>query len=88
MDRERADFEKVINDVKEAFKVKALVLQLPIGKEAGFKGVVDFLSMKAVMFDGDGRNVSKPGSTRGAKRRGSVRARKSSSRTLRKSMTP
>ena len=59
MDRERADFDKVINDVKETFKVKALVLQLPIGKEAGFKGVVDLLSMKAVIFDGDGRNVSK-----------------------------
>ncbi len=59
MDRERADFEKVINDVKEIFKVKPVVLQLPIGKEAGFKGVIDLLSMKALMFDGDGRNVSK-----------------------------
>ena len=59
MDRERADFEKVISDVKEIFKVKPVVLQLPIGKEAGFKGVVDLLSMKALTFDGDGRNVSK-----------------------------
>ena len=59
MDRERADFEKVISDVKEIFEVKPVVLQLPIGREAGFKGVVDLLSMKAFTFDGDGRNVSK-----------------------------
>ncbi len=59
MDRERAEFERVIADVKDVFQVKPLVLQLPIGKEAGFKGVVDLLSMKAVIFDGDGRNLSK-----------------------------
>lgn len=59
MDRERANFEKVISDVKEIFKVKPVVLQMPIGKEAGFKGVVDLLSMKAFTFDSDGRNISK-----------------------------
>ncbi len=58
MDRERADFEKVVNDVKEMLNVKPLVLQLPIGKEADFKGVVDLLSMKAFTFEGDGRKVS------------------------------
>jgi elongation factor G len=59
MDRERADFEKVVSDVRDVLQVKPLVLQLPIGKEAGFKGVVDLLSMKAVIFDGDGKNVSR-----------------------------
>jgi elongation factor G len=59
MDRERADFEKVINDVKTGLGVKPLVLQLPIGKEANFKGVVDLLSMKAVTSDGDGRNPAR-----------------------------
>ncbi len=59
MDRERADFDKVINDAKEMLQVKPLVLQIPIGKEANFKGVVDILSMKAVIFDGDGRNVTR-----------------------------
>jgi len=59
MDRERADFDKVLNDVKESLQVKPLVLQLPIGKEASFKGVVDLLSMKAITFDGDGKNYSK-----------------------------
>ena len=59
MDRERADFDRVINDVREVLKVKPLVLQVPIGKEAAFKGVVDLLSMKAVTFEGDGRNVGR-----------------------------
>jgi elongation factor G len=59
MERERADHEKVIADVKEILKVKPLVLQIPIGKEANFKGVVDLLSMKAVIFEGDGRTTTK-----------------------------
>ncbi|MEI8181334.1 MAG: elongation factor G [Desulfomonile sp.] len=59
MDRERADFAKVINDVKETLAVKPLVLQVPIGKEGGFTGVVDLLSMKALTFDGDGRGSSR-----------------------------
>lgn len=59
MDRERADFEKVINDVKETLQVKPLVLQIPIGKEANFKGVVDLMSMRALIFDGDGRNITR-----------------------------
>ncbi len=57
MDRERADFEKVIEDVRKALDIKPLVLQIPIGKETDFSGVVDLLSMKAVTFDDDGRNV-------------------------------
>lgn len=59
MDRERANYEKVLADVKEVLKVKPLVLQVPIGKEINFKGVVDLLSMKAVMFDGDGKSISR-----------------------------
>jgi elongation factor G len=59
MDRERADFEKVVADVKQALKVKPVMLQIPIGKEANFRGVVDLLTMKALMFDGDGKNPTK-----------------------------
>ncbi len=58
MDRERADFERVINDVKDILNVKPVVLQIPIGKEEGFKGVVDLLSMKAVTFE-DGKEGKK-----------------------------
>jgi elongation factor G len=59
MDRERADFEKVVNDVKETLGVKPLVLQAPIGKESNFRGVADLLSLKAITFDGDGRKTSR-----------------------------
>ena len=59
MDRERADFDKVIEDVKKAFDIKPLILQIPIGKEADFKGVVDLLSMKAVTFGADGQDSGK-----------------------------
>jgi len=59
MDRERADYEKVLADVKGILKVKPLVLQIPIGAESNFKGVVDLLSMKSVMFDGDGRTAAR-----------------------------
>lgn len=59
MDRERADFGKVVADVKEIFKVKPLVLQVPIGKEAAFSGVVDLLSMKSLNFDREGKNVAR-----------------------------
>ncbi len=59
MDRERAAFDKVISDVKETLKVKPLVLQIPIGKEANFRGVVDLLSMKALLFESDGKSISK-----------------------------
>ncbi len=59
MDRERADFERVVSDVKEALGVKPLLLQIPIGKEDKFKGVVDLLSLKGVTFDGDGKKVNR-----------------------------
>ncbi len=59
MDRERANFDKVVADVKRALKVKPVTLQIPIGKEANFKGVVDLLSMKALIFEGDGKNFTR-----------------------------
>ncbi len=59
MDRERANFNKVVGDVKEIFKTKPLVMQLPVGKDANFKGVVDLLSMKCLSFDGDGKSISR-----------------------------
>ena len=51
MDRERADFMKSVDSVKEKIGRKATPLFLPIGKEDGFKGIVDLLAMKACLFD-------------------------------------
>ncbi len=51
MERENADFFKVLDDMKEKFSNNIVPVQLPIGKEAGFKGVVDLIKMKALMFE-------------------------------------
>ena len=54
MDRERADFERALADVQKNFSDRSvLAIQLPIGKEENFKGVVDLLAMKAYIFKGD-----------------------------------
>ncbi len=50
MDRERADFDKAIEGLKEILKIKPAVLFYPIGKEDDFKGVVDILKKKALFF--------------------------------------
>ncbi len=54
MDRERADFYKAIEGIESALNKTPLVLQLPIGKEAGFKGVFDLLKMQAHEYAADG----------------------------------
>ena len=54
MDRERADFEKALNSMNEILDVPSVAVQLPIGKEADFKGVVDLVKMKAIYFKENG----------------------------------
>lgn len=54
VDAENASFEKALADIKENLSSDCTAVQIPIGKEAGFSGVVDLLSQKAYMFeDGD-----------------------------------
>ena len=53
MDHEQGDVEQRIAPMLETLAAKAVYLQLPIGVEAGFKGVVDLLSMKAYLYEGD-----------------------------------
>ncbi|MFA5308076.1 MAG: elongation factor G [Dehalococcoidales bacterium] len=47
MDRENADFAKVVNDAKNKLGAKCVPLQIPIGAHTSFQGVVDLLTMKA-----------------------------------------
>jgi elongation factor G len=55
MDVERADFLKVVEEVKKAFPSQpAVPVVLPIGKEGGFKGVVDLVQRKAFFYREDG----------------------------------
>ena len=50
MDRSGADFLMVVNQVKEMLGANAVPLQLPIGAEDDFKGVVDLIKMKGVIW--------------------------------------
>jgi elongation factor G len=49
MDRENADFYKVAGEVKSMFGIKCVPVQLPIGSQSSFKGIVDLLKMKAII---------------------------------------
>ena len=51
-DRSGANPQRVVVQLKEKLGHKALVMQLPIGLEADFEGVVDLLTMEAIYFDG------------------------------------
>jgi len=59
MERERADLEQVVNSARKFLTDKIVVLDLPIGHEAGFEGVIDLVEMKAFLYDGDGSGKSK-----------------------------
>jgi len=48
MDRENADFYSVVQDMQEKFGPSVLPIQLPIGAEENFKGIVDLLKMKSI----------------------------------------
>jgi elongation factor G len=52
-DRTGANPFRVIEQLREKLGHKAVAMQLPIGLESDFSGVVDLLSMKALYFDGD-----------------------------------
>jgi elongation factor G len=54
LDKERADFFRAVGDMEKYFCKNAIVLQLPIGLEDKFSGVVDLIKMKALMFARDG----------------------------------
>ena len=51
MDRTGADFQRVVNEVRERLAANPLMLQLPIGAEENFAGMVDLVTMKARVFD-------------------------------------
>src|SRR5512142_3015678 len=50
MDRVGANFESVVNQIRKKLGKNAVPLQLPIGAEDKFKGVIDLVQMKALVF--------------------------------------
>ena len=57
MDRELASFERALESLKQVFGRGVIPIQLPIGSEKSFRGVVDLVTMKALIYtpDGDGK---------------------------------
>jgi elongation factor G len=53
LDRERASLERSLESLRAAFGRAVVPLQLPIGEDRGFRGVVDLVSMKAYTFPDD-----------------------------------
>ncbi len=60
MDRMGADFARVVGELRTKLKAQACPIVLPIGKEDGFKGIVDLISMKGIIYDeaSEGKNFS------------------------------
>jgi len=53
MDHEQANVQERITPLLDRLQANGVYLQMPLGTEADFKGVVDLLSMKALAYDGD-----------------------------------
>lgn len=61
MDRERADFLRAVDDMEKELKVTPVPLQLPIGSEVDFKGIIELLTKEAFYFDENGSGAFKKG---------------------------
>ena len=51
MDKTGASFEQCIKDIKERLGARPVPIQLPIGSETNFKGIIDLVRMKAVVWE-------------------------------------
>ena len=52
LDRENTSFDQALESLRKRFGLKVVPLQLPIGEQGGFKGVVDLVSQKGYTFEG------------------------------------
>ena len=58
MDRVGADFFRVVKMIEDRLGARPLVIQLPVGSEDGFRGVVDLVRMKAMLWDNENLGAS------------------------------
>jgi elongation factor G len=59
MDRTGADFHRVLHAMREHLGCRAVAVQLPLGQEADFRGVIDLIRMKAIVYlDEEGREFT------------------------------
>jgi elongation factor G len=59
LDRENASFDRAVASLQESFGRTAIPVQLPVGTEKGFRGVIDLIEMKAYEFEPNGSGKSK-----------------------------
>src|SRR6266581_1142767 len=59
LDRERADFFRSLDSLKEAFGAHVVATEIPIGSEHEVRGVIDLIDMKAFTYEGQGRGSAK-----------------------------
>ena len=57
MDRTGANYERVIEEIRDRLGAAAVAVQVPIGKEEAFEGVVDVVRMRALRFDEASRGM-------------------------------
>jgi len=53
MDKTGADFDLCLRDIKQRLGARAVPIQLPIGSESNFRGIVDIVRMKAVIWENE-----------------------------------
>jgi elongation factor G len=58
LDRERADFFRALESLKEAFGQHVVATEIPIGREHEIRGVIDLIDMKAFVNEGEGRGAA------------------------------
>ncbi len=58
MDRMGADFFRVYKQMRERLRANPVPIQIPVGAEEGFKGVVDLVKMKAILWNEEDRGVT------------------------------
>jgi elongation factor G len=58
LDRDNSNFETALDAIRKSLTTKAVALQLPIGQESGFEGVIDLMTGKAIRFSNEGRDVA------------------------------
>jgi len=61
LDRERADFYKVIEEIERTFSIQTTPIYLPIGTESDFTGVVNLISLKSHLYKNDGSGSFRDG---------------------------
>ncbi|MEZ4741974.1 MAG: elongation factor G [Bdellovibrionota bacterium] len=59
LDRIGGDFESSVDSIKSRLNANPVAVQLPIGKEDGFSGIIDLISMKALIWPEDGSSGEK-----------------------------